>query len=200
MSSSQDQPAGRQTFDSLPPLSTTTTQVTLPEKAALSSVTTAVTEDPYSAASPDSRRPSNATTVNDAKYRATLDTKGDAKVLVEQFELDVEAGDVSPQRPCASASSPCPGGNSATPWQTHPCKTSRFHTKSIRLFWPNSDHRVWPGKDYWKEEAKAAKQKRTRCAPLARLSRRNRMIAKVCIVLLIVGIGLAIGFGINAAH
>jgi hypothetical protein len=199
MSSAQDQAAGRPTLDSLPPLSTTTTQVTIPDKAALSSVTTAVTEDPCQSACPDSRRPSNATTVNDAKYRATLDTKGDAKVRVEQFELDVEAGEVSPQRPCASASSPYPGGDCSTPWQTHPCKPSRFHTKSIRLFWPNSDHRVWPGKDYWKEEAKAAKQKRARCAPLARLNRRNRIIAKVCIVLLIIGIGLAVGFGISRA-
>lgn len=59
-----------------------------------------------------------------------------------------------------------------------------------------SDNLVWPGKAYWKQRAKAAKVQRS-CSCMANMSRRNRWIAKVLIVLLVVGIAVGVGFGIS---
>ncbi|KAF4975373.1 hypothetical protein FZEAL_7824 [Fusarium zealandicum] len=59
-----------------------------------------------------------------------------------------------------------------------------------------TDCQVWPGKDHWKQKAKAAKAK-NRCTCMAKLSRRNRIIAKVLIVFLIVGIAVGVGFGVS---
>ena len=59
-----------------------------------------------------------------------------------------------------------------------------------------SDKHVWPGKEHWKQKAKAAKMKRS-CSCMAQLSRRNRLIAKVLIVVLIVGVAVGVGFGVS---
>lgn len=59
-----------------------------------------------------------------------------------------------------------------------------------------SDCQVWPGRDHWKQKAKAAKVKRS-WGCLSHLSRRNRLIAKILIILLIVGIAVAVGFGVS---
>jgi len=58
------------------------------------------------------------------------------------------------------------------------------------------DCQVWPGRDHWKQKAKAAKQKRT-CNCLSRLSKRNRMLVRILLVVLVVCIAVAVGFGIS---
>lgn len=60
----------------------------------------------------------------------------------------------------------------------------------------DSDSRVWPGQKHWKDKAKEAKIKRSRTC-LSRLNKRNRLIAKILIGLLIVGIAVGIGVGIS---
>lgn len=66
--------------------------------------------------------------------------------------------------------------------------------KSITL--NHSDCQVWPGQDHWKRKAKAAKKERsTTC--LANLSKRNRIIVKVALGILIIGIAVAVGFGVS---
>jgi hypothetical protein len=62
-----------------------------------------------------------------------------------------------------------------------------------------SDCQVWPGTADWKQKARESKAARTRkrfnC--LAGLSRRNRIIAKIIIVLLIIGVAVSVGFGVS---
>ncbi|KAH6611586.1 hypothetical protein Trco_001606 [Trichoderma cornu-damae] len=59
------------------------------------------------------------------------------------------------------------------------------------------DCQVWPGKDHWEKQAKQAKMKRNNCACMARLSPRNKIIAKVLIIVLVVGVAVSVGFGIS---
>jgi hypothetical protein len=56
---------------------------------------------------------------------------------------------------------------------------------------------VWPGKDHWEKQAKQAKMKRTRCTCMAQLSPRNKIIAKILIIVLVVGVAVSVGFGIS---
>ncbi|PHH62599.1 hypothetical protein CDD81_6833 [Ophiocordyceps australis] len=58
------------------------------------------------------------------------------------------------------------------------------------------DCQVWPGKDHWKQRAKAAKRQRS-CTCMARLNRRTRVVVKILIVVLVVGLAVAIGFGVS---
>ncbi|KAK4193039.1 hypothetical protein QBC35DRAFT_162879 [Podospora australis] len=69
--------------------------------------------------------------------------------------------------------------------------------KSAECTRGGSDCQVWPGQDHWKRKAKAAKKNRRACNCLAGLSKRNRIIAKILIILLIVGIAVAVGFGVS---
>ncbi|KAF7560994.1 hypothetical protein G7046_g3130 [Stylonectria norvegica] len=62
-----------------------------------------------------------------------------------------------------------------------------------------NDCQVWPGKDHWQQRAKAQKA-RNRCACMNKfnkLSRRNRIIVKVVVGVLIVGAAVGVGFGIS---
>lgn len=59
------------------------------------------------------------------------------------------------------------------------------------------DRGVWPGKEHWKRKAKEAKRGRRTCVCLASLSRRTRIAVKIAIGLLIVGIAVAVGFGVS---
>ncbi|KAH7318114.1 hypothetical protein B0I35DRAFT_478651 [Stachybotrys elegans] len=59
-----------------------------------------------------------------------------------------------------------------------------------------SDLMVWPTRKHWAQRDKAAKIKRS-CTCMAQLSPRNRMLAKIGIVLLVVGIAVSVGFGIS---
>ncbi|KAI6780085.1 uncharacterized protein J7T54_004217 [Emericellopsis cladophorae] len=88
------------------------------------------------------------------------------------FETDIEAMEiVDTQQPCVSRS---------------PLSKDKHN--------PNCT--VWPGKDHWKQKAKAAKKKRS-CALLAGMSKRNRVISKILLVLLVVGIAVGVGFGVS---
>lgn len=127
---------------------TTSSTLTMPEKAALSNTTT-LSADPL-----DNPRPSK-----------------DVSVDSNPFDTDIEA---------------CPN--------THELQ----NTGSRNLIAPGrkSECQVWPGKDHWKERAKTNKAKRS-CTCMAKLSRRNRIIAKLLIIFLIVGIAVGVGFGVS---
>ncbi|ROT38971.1 hypothetical protein SODALDRAFT_323460 [Sodiomyces alkalinus F11] len=56
---------------------------------------------------------------------------------------------------------------------------------------------VWPGKQHWKQKAKTAKRSRYACNFFANLSKRNRIIAKVAIILFIVGVAVGVGMGVS---
>ncbi|KAK2592111.1 hypothetical protein QQS21_010182 [Conoideocrella luteorostrata] len=58
------------------------------------------------------------------------------------------------------------------------------------------DCQVWPDKRDWKQRAKAAKKNRS-CAFMQKLSRRNRNLIKALIIVLVVGIAVAVGFGVS---
>ncbi|KAI1391256.1 uncharacterized protein F4822DRAFT_179770 [Hypoxylon trugodes] len=62
---------------------------------------------------------------------------------------------------------------------------------------PKSDCPVWPGQDHWRQKARAAKINNRSCQCMAHLSHRNRIIIKVLIAFLIVGIAVGVGFGIS---
>ncbi|KAI1477249.1 hypothetical protein K445DRAFT_282676 [Daldinia sp. EC12] len=70
-------------------------------------------------------------------------------------------------------------------------KTSTLGTRR------KSDCPVWPGQEHWQQKAKAARINNRSCQCIARMSKRNRIIAKILIGLLIVGIAVGIGFGIS---
>ncbi|KYK60877.1 hypothetical protein DCS_02015 [Drechmeria coniospora] len=60
-----------------------------------------------------------------------------------------------------------------------------------------NDCQVWPGKDHWKQRAKAAKKSQRSCTCMSRFNRRTRIAVKVAVVLLVVGLAVAIGFGVS---
>lgn len=60
-----------------------------------------------------------------------------------------------------------------------------------------NDCEVWPGKRDWKQRAKADKRKKRNCAFIHNLSRRNRILVKVLILILVVGGAVAVGFGVS---
>lgn len=60
-----------------------------------------------------------------------------------------------------------------------------------------AEGQVWPGQAHWKKKAKAAKINKHSCQCLARLSKRNRIIAKVLIGLLVIALGVGVGLGIS---
>ncbi|PHH53326.1 hypothetical protein CFIMG_008227RA00001 [Ceratocystis fimbriata CBS 114723] len=74
-------------------------------------------------------------------------------------------------------------------------QTTRGSRKTMNLS-TNSDCQVWPGHDHWKRRARAAKKERT-CTCLANLSKRNHIIVKVAIGLLIISVAIAVGFGVS---
>ncbi|KAI1498483.1 hypothetical protein F5X99DRAFT_321975 [Biscogniauxia marginata] len=60
-----------------------------------------------------------------------------------------------------------------------------------------SDATVWPGQDHWKQKARNAKINNRSCQYMARLSKRTRIIVKITLVILIIGIAVGVGFGIS---
>ncbi|KAL2259981.1 hypothetical protein VTK26DRAFT_6161 [Humicola hyalothermophila] len=60
-----------------------------------------------------------------------------------------------------------------------------------------TDCHVWPGQEHWKRKAKAAKKNRHSCKCLQSLSKRNRILVKVLIGLLVVGIAVGVGLGVS---
>ncbi|KAI6767564.1 hypothetical protein HG530_005573 [Fusarium avenaceum] len=73
---------------------------------------------------------------------------------------------------------------------------SCMHKTSSSPMARKTDCQVWPGKDHWKKQAKAAKAK-NRCTCMAHLSQRNRWIVKGLIIFLVVGIAVGVGFGVS---
>lgn len=59
------------------------------------------------------------------------------------------------------------------------------------------DGQVWPDQGHWKKKAKANKVNQRSCQCLAKMSKRNRILAKIGIILLVVAIGVGVGFGIS---
>lgn len=59
------------------------------------------------------------------------------------------------------------------------------------------DGQVWPGQAHWKKKAKAAKINQRSCQLFARMSKRNRIIIKVLIGALLVGIAVGVGLGVS---
>jgi hypothetical protein len=72
-------------------------------------------------------------------------------------------------------------------------KSTQFTGRTLH----NPNCTVWPGQDHWKQKARAAKIKNRSCQCMARLSKRNRLIAKILIAFLVVGIAVGVGLGIS---
>lgn len=72
-------------------------------------------------------------------------------------------------------------------------KSTQFTGRTLN----NPNCTVWPGKEHWKQKAKAAKVKRGNCQIMARMSQRNRLVAKILIAILIIGIAVGVGLGIS---
>ena len=106
----------------------------------------------------------------DTRYSRRSDVSTPATTRVNPFDADIEA----------------------MPVITH--DSSR---RSAECTKGGTDCQVWPGQDHWKRKAKAAKKSRHNCNCLAGLSKRNRIIAKILIIVLIVGIAVAVGFGVS---
>ncbi|KAI1750130.1 hypothetical protein F4782DRAFT_263437 [Xylaria castorea] len=68
---------------------------------------------------------------------------------------------------------------------------------SISANQTSPDSSVWPGQAHWKQKALAAERKNRSCQCLARLSKRNRVILQVAVVLFVVGVAVGVGFGIS---
>lgn len=60
----------------------------------------------------------------------------------------------------------------------------------------DNDSRVWPGQNHWKRKAKEAKIKRSSTC-LSHLSKKSRLIAKITIVVFVIGIAVAVGVGVS---
>ena len=75
--------------------------------------------------------------------------------------------------------------------------TETFNRRSMECTKGGTDCQVWPGQDHWKAKAKKAKEKRRNCNCLSGLSKRNRLIVKALIGLLIIGIAVGVGVGVS---
>ncbi len=75
---------------------------------------------------------------------------------------------------------------------TEPCPS-----RSIECTKGGSNCQVWPGQDHWKAKAKKAKENRRNCNCLSGLSKRNRLLVKTMIALLIIGIAVGVGVGVS---
>ncbi|KAL2268993.1 hypothetical protein VTJ83DRAFT_3839 [Remersonia thermophila] len=69
--------------------------------------------------------------------------------------------------------------------------------KSAECTKGGSDCQVWPGQDHWRRKAKDARKNRHSCRCLAGMSKRNRIMIRIAIIVFIVGIAVAVGFGIS---
>ncbi|KAH6648979.1 hypothetical protein BKA67DRAFT_378321 [Truncatella angustata] len=72
-------------------------------------------------------------------------------------------------------------------------KSTQFTGRTLN----NPNCSVWPGQDHWKQKAKLAKRKNRSCQCMAKLSKRNRLIAKILIAFLVIGIAVGVGVGIS---
>jgi len=112
---------------------------------------------------------------------STHSSSPDTRQIADPFDTDVEA-----MIPHASA------GSAGSVPEAGLCTRS---STAGRLNRPECQ--MWPGQEHWRKKAKAAKVDRSRCGCMARMSKRNRLLVQLLIGLLIVGIGVAVGFGIS---
>ncbi|KKA30912.1 hypothetical protein TD95_002631 [Thielaviopsis punctulata] len=138
---------------------------------------------PVPAASPETTTRLDTTAPLQPSRSTATDASSDA-TLHEEKNADVRTTQVLP--------SPTHGHDDS--FDVEAQAPSRNLRKSITL--NHSDCQVWPGQDHWKRKAKAAKKERS-ITCLARLSKRNRIIAKVVLGVLIIGIAVAVGFGVS---
>ncbi|KAK4451935.1 hypothetical protein QBC34DRAFT_47030 [Podospora aff. communis PSN243] len=75
--------------------------------------------------------------------------------------------------------------------------TDTCNRKSTECTKGGPDCQVWPGRDHWRRKAKANKMSRHNCNCLAHMSKRNRIIVKILIGMLIIGIAVGVGLGIS---
>jgi hypothetical protein len=98
----------------------------------------------------------------------------------------------------------CPCSNQLNPFDTDieaiitPATTTGelCDRKSTACARGGTDCHVWPGRSHWKRKAKIAKKKRSPGC-LSHLNKRNRLLVKILIGFLIVGIAVGVGFGIS---
>ncbi|KAI1802262.1 hypothetical protein F4811DRAFT_406387 [Daldinia bambusicola] len=125
---------------------------------------------------------------------------GQLTVTTKQLQLPSHEGSLETRR----------GSNVSTPSATAsngfdtdieammPVKSSEHLNKTSTMGTRRkSDCQVWPGQEHWQQKAKAARINNRSCQCIARMSKRNRIIAKILIGLLIVGIAVGIGVGIS---
>jgi hypothetical protein len=105
-------------------------------------------------------------------------------------------------RPCRPSDASTPATARANPFDTDieaMITRDSCNKKSgeIECTKGGSDCQVWPGQDHWKRKAKAAKKNRHTCTCLAKMSKRNRILVKVAIIIFVIGAAVAIGFGVS---
>ncbi|KAI1076322.1 hypothetical protein F5B20DRAFT_333158 [Whalleya microplaca] len=140
-------------------------------------------------------------------------TTTDEKALKSGL-LTISTQQVPPASETSSRASMDPPRNSSlsTPCSTHapngfdtdveammPVKSSERLNKTATPCGNRTepDCPVWPGRDHWKQKARAAKINNRSCQCMARLSKRNRIIIKILIAFLIVGIAVGVGLGVS---
>ncbi len=111
---------------------------------------------------------SNTTTVYEHNLEAASRSSKESATRCNPFETDIEAMGIIDSKVSAA---------------------TRTATR-------RTDAQVWPCQDHWKQKAKLAKKARS-CTPLANMSPRSRIITKVIIGILIIGIAVAVGFGVS---
>lgn len=100
-----------------------------------------------------------------------------------------------------SSVSPPATAHQGTPYETDieamttQQSSDRLNRQSMANLDPNCSQ--WPGKDHWKQKARAAKMNNRSCQCFSSLSRRARIALKIAIILLIVGIAVGVGFGVS---
>ncbi|KAI1852403.1 hypothetical protein JX265_003829 [Neoarthrinium moseri] len=72
-------------------------------------------------------------------------------------------------------------------------KSTQFTGRTLN----NPNCSVWPGQDHWKQKARAAKLKNRSCKCMAHLSKRTRLVVKILMAALIIGIAVAVGLGVS---
>ncbi|KAL2117957.1 hypothetical protein VTJ04DRAFT_7617 [Mycothermus thermophilus] len=148
-------------------------------------------------ASANNNRPEGAPALAPLKTKETQLTSKSSNESLEPFpaldEKDPKLSNVS--TPVTARLSPfdtdLEGG--VVPAYTHDSHVR----KSAECTKGGSDCQVWPGQDHWRRKAKDARKNRHSCRCLAGMSKRNRILVRISIIVLMVGIAVAVGFGIS---
>lgn len=126
---------------------------------------------------PEKAALSNTTTLTTSPFDKSPRPSKDDSIRSNPFDTDVEAGMNNSHELLENI-------------QVTPSKMTLGQSHS------KTECQVWPGKNDWKKKAKLAKANRS-WGCMANMSPRNRIITKVLIIILVVGIAVAVGFGIS---